>query len=93
MRDTVNALIKDVNFDEAEVIASIEKMVIEVQEYVPGYRLRGTPQFDGQRVTVFIEVEGAGDFFPAYSGNLDIMTAAAAKVANEMAKELAATNA
>jgi acetaldehyde dehydrogenase (acetylating) len=93
MRDTVNALIKDTNFDEAAVIASIEKMVTDVQEYVPGYRLRGAPQFDGQRVSVFLEVEGAGDFFPAYSGNLDIMTAAAAKVANEMAKELLATNA
>lgn len=93
MRDTVNALIKDVNFDQAAVIASIEEMVKEVQEYVPGYRLRGTPQFDGQRVSVFLEVEGAGDFFPAYSGNLDIMTAAAAKVANEMARELVATNA
>jgi acetaldehyde dehydrogenase (acetylating) len=93
MRDTVNALIKDTNFDEAAVIASIEKMVTDVQEYVPGYRLRGAPQFDGQRVSVFLEVEGAGDFFPAYSGNLDIMTAAAAKVANEMAKELLATKA
>ncbi|PZX02948.1 acetaldehyde dehydrogenase [Psychrobacillus insolitus] len=93
MRDTVNALIKDKNFDEAAVIASIEKMVTDVQEYVPGYRLRGAPQFDGQRVSVFLEVEGAGDFFPAYSGNLDIMTAAAAKVANEMAKELLATKA
>ena len=93
MRDTVNALIKDKNFDEAAVIASIEKMVTDVQEYVPGYRLRGTPQFDGQRVSVFLEVEGAGDFFPAYSGNLDIMTAAAAKVANEMARELLATKA
>lgn len=93
MRDTVNALIKDKGFEEAEVVASIEKMVKEVQEYVPGYRLRGTPQFDGQRVSVFLEVEGAGDFFPAYSGNLDIMTAAAAKVANEMARELIAANA
>ena len=93
MRDTVNALIKDVNFDQAAVIASIEEMVKEVQEYVPGYRLRGTPQFEGQRVSVFLEVEGAGDFFPAYSGNLDIMTAAAARVANEMARELVATNA
>ena len=93
MRDTVNALIKDKDFDESEIVASIEKMVKEVQEYVPGYRLRGKPQFDGQRVSVFLEVEGAGDFFPAYSGNLDIMTAAAAKVANEMAKELIAANA
>lgn len=93
MRDTVNALIKDKDFDEAEIVDSIEKMIKEVQEYVPGYRLRGTPQFDGQRVSVFLEVEGAGDFFPAYSGNLDIMTAAAAKTANEMAKELIAANA
>ncbi|MDN7242244.1 acetaldehyde dehydrogenase (acetylating) [Planococcus sp. N028] len=93
MRDTVNALIKVADFEEAEVIASIKKMVAAVQEYVPGYRLRGAPQFDGQRVSVFLEVKGAGDFFPAYSGNLDIMTAAAAKVANEMAKELIAANA
>lgn len=93
MRDTVNALIKAEDFNEAEIVDSIEKMVKEVQEYVPGYRLRGTPQFDGQRVSVFLEVEGAGDFFPAYSGNLDIMTAAAAKVANEMAKESIAANA
>ncbi|MDN7227905.1 acetaldehyde dehydrogenase (acetylating) [Planococcus sp. N064] len=93
MRDTVNALIKTPGYDEAEVVESINRMVAEVQEYVPGYRLRGAPQFDGQRVSVFLEVEGAGDFFPAYSGNLDIMTAAAARVANEMAKELLTANA
>ncbi|KOF10191.1 acetaldehyde dehydrogenase [Planococcus glaciei] len=93
MRDTVNALIKTPHYDEAEIVDSINRMVAEVQEYVPGYRLRGTPQFDGQRVSVFLEVEGAGDFFPAYSGNLDIMTAAAARVANEMAKELLTANA
>lgn len=93
MRDTVNALIKTPHYDEAEIVDSINRMVAEVQEYVPGYRLRGKPQFDGQRVSVFLEVEGAGDFFPAYSGNLDIMTAAAARVANEIAKELLTANA
>ncbi|TSI10058.1 acetaldehyde dehydrogenase (acetylating) [Lysinibacillus sp. BW-2-10] len=92
MRDTVHALVEEEG-KEQEIIASIEKMVEEVQVYVPGYRLRGVPQFDGRKVSVFLEVEGAGDFFPPYSGNLDIMTAAAARVANELAKQLAAAKA
>ena len=81
--------------DEAKVAQSIQDMVDEVQTYVPGYRLRGEPQFDRLedgtgRVATFIEVEGAGDYLPPYSGNLDIMTAAATKVGDEMARELLA---
>lgn len=86
MRDTIHVLVAEEN-KEDEISSSIEKMVRDVQEYVPGYRMRGKPIFNGKQVSVFIEVEGAGDFFPSYSGNLDIMTAAAAKVANEMAKK------
>ena len=67
----------------------------EVQTYVPGYRLLNEPQFDPPSVhsggyavvTTFIEVEGAGDYLPPYAGNLDIMTAAATKVGEEIAKE------
>ncbi|QCR32129.1 acetaldehyde dehydrogenase (acetylating) [Lysinibacillus sp. SGAir0095] len=90
MRDTVNALVEEEGKEE-EITQSIYEMVKEVQKYVPGYRLRGTPQFDGRKVSIFLEVEGAGDYFPPYSGNLDIMTAAAARVANELAKQLIAT--
>lgn len=91
MRDTVLVLVEEEGKEE-EIKQSIEQIVKEVQEYVPGYRLRGTPQFDGKKVSVFLEVEGAGDFFPPYSGNLDIMTAAAAKVANEYARKMVAAN-
>jgi acetaldehyde dehydrogenase len=55
---------------------------------VPGYRLLSQPQFDPElnRVAIFLEVEGAGDYLPVYAGNLDIMTAAAARVVEEMAR-------
>lgn len=86
MRNTIHALVSKEG-KEAEFLASIQETVKAIQTYVPGYRLRGEPLFDGKRLSVFIEVEGAGDFFPAYSGNLDIMTAAAVKVGEEFAKK------
>src|SRR5260221_1898118 len=59
--------------DQAEIEESIVSMVADVQAYAPGYRLTADPQFDEGRVAIFIEVEGAGDYLPSYSGNLDIM--------------------
>ncbi len=92
MRDTIYCSLP-ADADEAKVARSIQDMVEEVQGYVPGYRLRGEPQFDRfedgtARVATFLEVEGAGDYLPPYSGNLDIMTAAATKVGEEIAREL-----
>lgn len=88
MRDTVHVLVEEKTMNEKEIVCSIEDMVRTVQSYVPGYRLRTEPIFEGDKVTVFIEVEGAGDYLPKYSGNLDIMTAAAVKVAEEVAKDM-----
>lgn len=89
MRDTIHVLVEETGKEE-EIMASVQDMVHSVQQYVPGYRLIGEPIFEGEKVSVFLEVEGAGDFFPPYSGNLDIMTAAATKVGEELAKKQAA---
>ena len=87
MRDTVHCL-TETEPDQAAITQSIHDMIREVQKYVPGYRLVNGPVFDGKRVSVFLEVEGLGDYLPKYAGNLDIMTAAAARTAEMFAEEI-----
>jgi len=87
MRDTVHCL-TETEPDPAAITQAIHRMILEVQKYVPGYRLVNGPVFDGRRVSVFLEVEGLGDFLPKYSGNLDIMTAAAARTAEMFAQDI-----
>lgn len=89
MRDTVHCLTEG-EPDQAAITDSIHKMIEQVQKYVPGYKLVNGPVFDGKRVSVFLEVEGLGDYLPKYSGNLDIMTAAAARTAEMFAEEILA---
>ena len=89
MRDTVHCL-TETTPDQEKITASIHQMLAEVQKYVPGYRLVNGPVFDGNRVSVFLEVEGLGDYLPKYAGNLDIMTAAAARTAEMFAEEILA---
>jgi acetaldehyde dehydrogenase len=80
------------------VVESIDRMVETVREYVPGYRLKAAPQFDPPsdiwrgmaRVAIFLEVRGRGDYLPDYAGNLDIITAAAARVGELFAAHRAA---
>ncbi|CAH1749452.1 acetaldehyde dehydrogenase (acylating) [Thauera humireducens] len=89
MRDTVHCL-TETEPDQAAITDSIHAMIREVQKYVPGYRLVNGPVFDGNRVSVFLEVEGLGDYLPKYAGNLDIMTAAGARTAEMFAEEILA---
>ncbi|MCC2594191.1 acetaldehyde dehydrogenase (acetylating) [Tessaracoccus sp. OS52] len=100
MRDTVYTLCDEADRDA--IVASIEKTVAGVAKYVPGYRLKQEVQFDkvenvrvpvvgnfsGLKVSVFLEVEGAADYLPAFAGNLDIMTSAAAQAAAVVADRL-----
>ena len=90
MRDTVHCLVEG-EPDQAAITASVQAMITEVQKYVPGYKLVNGPVFDGNRVSIFLEVQGLGDFLPTYAGNLDIMTAAAAQTAEMFAERLLAT--
>jgi len=98
MRDTIFCAVPP-DADRDAIIQSVFAMEKAVQEYVPGYRLLQEPQIDepsaatqgNVKVSVFVEVEGAGDFLPPYAGNLDIMTAAAAQVGDNIARHLLAT--
>ena len=89
MRDTVHCLTEG-EPDQDRITASVHAMIKEVQKYVPGYRLVNGPVFDGHRVSIYLEVEGLGDYLPKYAGNLDIMTAAAARTAEMFAEEMLA---
>jgi acetaldehyde dehydrogenase len=101
MRDTVYTLSDFA--DEGAIAESVERMAADVQAYVPGYRLKQRVQFDrieqpilipgvgriaGLKTSIFLEVEGAAHYLPAYAGNLDIMTSAALRTAESMAERL-----
>jgi acetaldehyde dehydrogenase len=88
MRDTVFAHVREPDADA--IHESVHAMADAIRAYVPGYRLK-LCDIDGNLVTVLLEIEGAGDFLPAYAGNLDVMTAAAARVGEELAVRMLAS--
>ena len=90
MTNTVLVRIKDPTVGVEKITASIDEITKELQTYVPGYRLRVPPILEGDKVTTIVQVEGQGDFLPAYSGNLDIINAAAVAAAEKIAQRMLA---
>ena len=96
MQDTIFCAIP-ADADTDAIAASIKDIAVDVAAYVPGYRLRTEPQFDPPRggrrglgrVAVFLEIRGRGDYLPDYAGNLEIITAAATRVGEMFALNLA----
>lgn len=86
MQNTIYALVQKT--DPQPILDAVHAMVARIQSYVRGYRLKHEPAVDGEKVTVQITVEGAGDYLPTYAGNLDIITSAAVAVGEAFARKL-----
>ncbi len=84
MHNTIYAQIKNPKMDALK--KAIDDMTKKVRHYVPGFHVVVGPISDTNKVTLMIEVEGAGDFLPTYAGNLDIINAAAITAAETYAK-------
>ena len=103
MRDTVFTLSEGADEDaiRASVEAMVTrvqsyvpgyrlKQEVQFERYGDNNRLKipGYGEFTGVKTSVFLEVEGAGDYLPSYSGNLDIMTAAAKATGELLAQRI-----
>lgn len=87
MRDTIHCLTTD-EPDEKAITKSIHEMVEKMQKIIPGYTLKNGPVFDEKKISIWLEIEGLGDYLPKYAGNLDIITAAAVNIAEQMAYKI-----
>lgn len=106
MRDTVYTLSEFVDEDRvaaavAEMVAAVQayvpgyrlKQQVQFDRIEPGQPIRipGVGlRMSGLKTSIFLEVEGAAHYLPAYAGNLDIMTSAALRTAEDMAERILA---
>lgn len=106
MRDTVYCLCEDADREAIrqsihDMVAQVQSYVPGYRlkqavqfESIGGNQPLRIPEmggsFTGLKVSVFLEVEGAAHYLPAYAGNLDIMTSAALKTAEKIAGRMAA---
>lgn len=88
MRNTIYAEVDPATTDEKDVRDAVMAMAEKIKFYVPGFKVTVEPFLDGDHITVCNEVTGAGDYLPAYAGNLDIISAAAINVAEHYAEKI-----
>jgi acetaldehyde dehydrogenase len=60
-----------------------EQIPVDAPVNIPGHG-----RFSGLKTSIFLEVEGAAHYLPAYAGNLDIMTCAAVATAERIARSM-----
>jgi acetaldehyde dehydrogenase len=101
MRDTVYVLSEEADTDAItrsveDMVAQVQSYVpgyrlkqkVQFERYGNNDPLNipGQGEFTGVKTSIFLEVEGAAHYLPAYAGNLDIMTSAALKTAERLAE-------
>lgn len=74
----------DQSIEESLILSRINLAIREMQTYIPGVRLLMRPVVTTSRVNVTLQVKGNGDYLPSYSGNLDIINAAAIQALYEL---------
>ncbi len=103
MRDTVYAFSVGGEEEEIEksvedMVAAVQQYVpgyrlkqkVQFERFGGNHKLKipELGEYEGVKVTVFLEVEGAAHYLPAYAGNLDIMTSAGLTIGERMVKHL-----
>jgi acetaldehyde dehydrogenase len=106
MRDTIYVLSEDADQDSIaasveEMVQAVQayvpgyrlKQTVQFDRIPEGQPLNvpGLGKFSGLKTSVFLEVEGAAHYLPAYAGNLDIMTSAALATAERIAQSMIPT--
>ena len=78
--------IKVNNPDMNAVELAVKNIEQKMQSYIKGYKIINGPVYQNGMIIVMVQVEGNGDYLPKYSGNLDIITSSAVKVAEMYAQ-------
>jgi len=83
MQTTIFLKTKEINF--VGLIEEITDKIEELKTYIPYYELVLPPTLNENGIIVLsIKVKGAGDYLPAYAGNLDIINCAAIKITEKL---------
>jgi len=84
MQTTIFALVENPDMEKLEI--EINKILVKIQSYVPGYSLLVPPMYENGRIVIMVKAQGLGDYLPKYAGNLDIINCAAIAVAENFSK-------